>query len=495
VLYFDDRSPETLPSYIVDGITEGLIDQLTGVRALHVISPTGVRGYRGAVPPLDSLRRALKVGTIVSGSVARSGATVRATVRLTDVATGLELSNATIETEWTERFVLEDRIADQVDFALRRRIGAEIDMRERRAGTRSIEAWEAAQRANDAVRREAELVVSVRGESKRLYYEADSLYLRALQLDPQWNYARIKRGIMALRLWYHPDPPISAEDRNVPADLPAPARRALWNAKAIRLANEVLERDRRSAEALSLRGAARYGLMVATPRGDTLAPVIEADLRAALAIRPDDASAWITLSFLQSERAKFLDAAASAEHAFEADPFFQQRQVIYTAFWAYLWSERFAEADRWCKMGVTHYPTAPLFAECELTLVGWTGKSAADAAVAWGMIDRLERGSAADPLRQTWGYRRLLVAAVLARAGMADSARHLLDRVRATPVEVRGSTRLPEAYVYLLLGQRDSAIARLDALVRGAPHRRMFYLNYPWMRGLRGDPRVERLAR
>ena len=90
------------------------------------------------------------------------------------------------------------------------------------------------------------------------------------------------------------------------------------------------------------------------------------------------------------------------------------------------------------------------------------------------MIDGIERSSVAEPLRQTWGYRRLFVAAVLARAGMADSARHVLDRVRATPVEVRGSTALPEAYVYLLLGQRDSAVARLDALMRAAPQRRMY---------------------
>ena len=234
------------------------------------------------------------------------GATVRATVRLTDVATGVDLSTATIETQWTERFVLEDRIADQVGFALRRSIGAEIDMRERRAGTKSIEAWEAAQRANDVVRREADLVVSAIGESKRLYREADSLFLRAIELDPGWSYAKIKRGSLALRLWFHPDPPIGREDRNVPTDLSAPARKALWNAKAISLANEVLRSDPGSAEALSLRRASRYGLMLATPRGDTLAPVIEADLRAALAIRPDDANAWITLSLLQTERARFL---------------------------------------------------------------------------------------------------------------------------------------------------------------------------------------------
>ena len=73
VLYFDDRSPDGNLRYLADGLTEGLIYELGQVRALSVISRYGVAPYRNANVTPDSVARSLDVGTLVEGTVAKSG--------------------------------------------------------------------------------------------------------------------------------------------------------------------------------------------------------------------------------------------------------------------------------------------------------------------------------------------------------------------------------------------------------------------------------------
>jgi tetratricopeptide (TPR) repeat protein len=228
---------------------------------------------------------------------------------------------------------------------------------------------------------------------------------------------------------------------------------------------------------------------------DTLAAFIDRDLQAAVSLRPDNASAWRTRALFLSEQARFAEAVGAADRAFDADPFLQQSSVISTAFWAALWAEHFDDARKWCRLGRNHYPNYPaliLFAECDLTLMGWTG-SGGDVARAWQMVDSIEHVPspvAQSMLRATWGYRRLLVAAILARAKMGDSARAVLRRVQAAAPSERGLTTTPEAHVYALLGERDSAVARLGELLTAAPQRRTFFLGLPWVKSLRDDPRL-----
>src|SRR2546427_2544490 len=69
VLYFTDDSPDSSLGYLADGLTEGLIDQLSQVRTLDVISRNGVLPFRNSVLPPDSIARAVGAGTLVEGSL------------------------------------------------------------------------------------------------------------------------------------------------------------------------------------------------------------------------------------------------------------------------------------------------------------------------------------------------------------------------------------------------------------------------------------------
>ncbi|HEY6807450.1 MAG TPA: serine/threonine-protein kinase, partial [Gemmatimonadales bacterium] len=84
VLYFDDRSPDRSLGYLADGLTEELIHQLSAVSALQVVSRNGVAPFRHLTVGTDSIRRALNVGTIVDGTLAPAGDSLRLTVSMVD---------------------------------------------------------------------------------------------------------------------------------------------------------------------------------------------------------------------------------------------------------------------------------------------------------------------------------------------------------------------------------------------------------------------------
>jgi TolB-like protein len=497
VLYFDDLSPETVPEYVVDGITEDLIDHLGGVRVLHVISPNGVRRFRGNRLPLDSVRAALNVGTVVSGSVTRSGNTVRVNVRLVDATSGQQLYSQQLEQPWMELFALKDKLADQVAFWLRQRLGEEIAVRERRASTKSQAAWEMAQRAGDA-RRKATAAGMLRNdpEAPRLLLGADSLYARAEQLDPSWLHPTIARAQLAITLSLSAPFSPRIRDSIEYVQMDPVQRRRIWLERSVALASDALRRDARSADALAIRGEAQHLLMAIGAAGsDTLGPTIERDLKAAVDIRPDLASAWATLAELALFQGRYTDAALAAERAYETDAFFRATRVMSTAFVSSLRAERFDDARKWCRMGLDRNPGDPRFTECELTLLGTVGRSAEDAAAGWQLIDRIEREDTDGLLEPTWGYRRLMVAAILARSGARDSARRVLAGVQATPPAKRGFTGLFEANVLLLLNDREGGLTRLTELLRSAPEYRTQIATLPYFRSLHGDRRFESLVR
>jgi TolB-like protein len=133
--------------YLADGITEALIHELSEVPQLHVVSKSGVNPYRNASVAPDSIGRALKVGTLVQGSVAGSGDRLRVSVSLINASNAEEIGSKTLERPRTEIFALQDDVAREVSLFLRERLGQEIKVQEVRVGTRNPQAWEQLQQA------------------------------------------------------------------------------------------------------------------------------------------------------------------------------------------------------------------------------------------------------------------------------------------------------------------------------------------------------------
>jgi len=499
VLYMNSTTPDVLPEYVADGITEDLIDQLGGVDALHVISPDGVRQFRNSSPPVDSIQRSLKVGTIVSGSIRRSGNTLRATVRLTDAKTGQQIESWTQDQPWTELFTLQDLLAQQVQFWLRQRIGEVIALRRNRAATRSVPSWEAVQLASREVRRAVQAAATRGDTSVRLFLRADSLYARASELDPGWTLPLVRRGNLALLALAarSPVPPNAADSVRYQA-MPIPERSRLWIERARELATQALAKDPGDALALALLGQADLSLASATPDlRDSLLASAERNLRTALEERPDNAPTWSALAELLVQRGRYGDAATAARNAIEADAWFEVRRVLATAFSASLAAEQFEDARKWCRLGLSYYPGDPRFTECNLRILGSSAQSRAAVPDAWAEVAQIEAADSLRRLDATWGYRRLMVAAILAQSGLQDSARAVMEVVtRQQPEIAEQPSRPAEAYLHLLLGDRDAAVQTLVDYLRALPPGSgTQILMHPWFVTVRDDPRLASLSR
>src|SRR5204862_8024630 len=97
VLYFDDLSQKKELAYLADGFTEALIDALSQVPSLSVLSKSAVAAYRNPGIPRDSVSRALSVGTLVQGRVEERGDRYQGMVRLIEGASGADYNRASFE--------------------------------------------------------------------------------------------------------------------------------------------------------------------------------------------------------------------------------------------------------------------------------------------------------------------------------------------------------------------------------------------------------------
>lgn len=481
VLYFDDHTPGGGLGYLASGLTEMLVHELSQVEALDVVPRNGVKPFRDHPVPFDSLVAQLRVGSVVEGSVQRSGDSVRVTVQLIDANSQAHLESRVIVHPVSELFALEDTLAGEVSGFLRRRLGREVRRVETRAETRSDRAlallFQAEEVRDDARRLGGERDPVDAGSAGPLLARADSLLALASAADPAWARPVLARGWVAL-------------DRAILRGDPAPLAAALARAE------EVLAREPRSAVALELRGAALFTRVVMARRGETVEPTLdgaERSLRAAVAAEPSLATAWSRLAQLLRLRGRLAEADLAARRALAEDAYLDDADdVLHQLFSSALMRTSLREAGALCGEGARRFPADWRFHECRLTLMREDRAAPPDPALAWRLVAELQRldpptraraeGRAYSPV-----YRQAVAASVLARAGRNDSARAVLTRARrevGSDPELRLSLAYDEAYVRLLLGERGEALRLLDELVRARPALRPFLARDPLFRGL-----------
>ena len=107
VLPFENATGGADAEYLVDGITDSLIDSLWRVRKLRVMARGTVFGYKGRPMDARAVGRELKVDAVLTGSVMRSGERVRIAVRLIHAATGRNLWTNSYERELRDGLALQ----------------------------------------------------------------------------------------------------------------------------------------------------------------------------------------------------------------------------------------------------------------------------------------------------------------------------------------------------------------------------------------------------
>ncbi|HEX7880986.1 MAG TPA: serine/threonine-protein kinase, partial [Candidatus Eisenbacteria bacterium] len=119
VLPFVSRGRDEEDEYFADGLADELMSVLARIRGLRVAARTSTFSFRGKDATIAEIGRALNVGTILEGSIRKSGPRMRISVQLVNVADGYHLWTETYDRTLEDIFAVQDEIAQAVVKELR----------------------------------------------------------------------------------------------------------------------------------------------------------------------------------------------------------------------------------------------------------------------------------------------------------------------------------------------------------------------------------------
>ena len=109
VLPFRNVSADPANDYFSDGLTIELIDALTKVEQLRVVSWNSASRFRGKAGSLQELRDQLQAGSVVDGTVRKYGDRLRITAQLIDTNSGQTIWSDTYERQAKDIFQVQER--------------------------------------------------------------------------------------------------------------------------------------------------------------------------------------------------------------------------------------------------------------------------------------------------------------------------------------------------------------------------------------------------
>ena len=130
VLPFADMSPGRDQDYLCEGLADELINALTRIDGLRVAARTASFQFRDAGADVHAIGQQLGVGTLLEGSVRKSGDRLRVTVQLIEVATGYHRWSQRFDRALDDVFAIQDEIAESVANSL---CGSMLSQREKLA--------------------------------------------------------------------------------------------------------------------------------------------------------------------------------------------------------------------------------------------------------------------------------------------------------------------------------------------------------------------------
>jgi TolB-like protein/Tfp pilus assembly protein PilF len=295
VLPFTDMSAAKDQDWFCDGIAEEILNALSQLKGLRVAARGSAFSFKGKGEDLNSIGEKLNVGTILEGSVRRSGDRVRITAQLSDVKDGFQLWSERYDREMKDIFDVQDEIAKAIAARLKVTFSATADGRLVPKATENVEAYETYLRGR--------AMLFKRGKYIK---EALEQFQNVVEMDP--GYALAWAGIAdvhSLMGYYGLVSPKDARPR------------------ALLAANRAIESDPGSAEA-----HASLAVVEVLYNGDLNAS--EREFKRALELNPRDTQArcWYAFFYLLWARGRFEAAVDEARNALDSDPLSSYAQSI-----------------------------------------------------------------------------------------------------------------------------------------------------------------------
>jgi TolB-like protein len=175
VLPFDNLSSDPEQEYFADGVTEEILNTLSGVRDLRVIGRASSFQFKGRNEDLRVIATALDVEHVLEGSVRKAGDQVRISAQLSNARSGQQLWSEMYERKLDDVFAIQEEIARSVANALQIKLGVG-DIGRVPGMTRDVAAYD-------------EYLRSIPLNLDRSYSAAIAHLQRAVALDPSFSVA------------------------------------------------------------------------------------------------------------------------------------------------------------------------------------------------------------------------------------------------------------------------------------------------------------------
>jgi len=193
VLPLINISPDPENEYICDGLAEELINGLTQIAGLRVVSRSSSFQCKGTTPDVREVGRRLGASLLVHGSLRRSGSSLRLTMQLSQTGDGYQVWSQRFDAQVTDLFALQDELTAAVLEKLRAQLSARFPGLEAARRMPSSEAYDLYLQGRFAFNQETP------GEFKR----ALDLFRRAATADAAFELAWIGIAETHMRLdWY-----------------------------------------------------------------------------------------------------------------------------------------------------------------------------------------------------------------------------------------------------------------------------------------------------
>jgi TolB-like protein/tetratricopeptide (TPR) repeat protein len=203
VLPFENFSDDKENAFFADGIQDDILTNLSKIGDLKVISRTSVMPYRRKEKSVREIGKALGVSAILEGSVQKSQNRVRVNVQLINALNDEHIWSEMYDRDLTDVFAIQTDLAKKITQELRAKLSPTEKEQMTRKPTENGEAYLAFVQAHN-FQREVEDIAKLK--------QAEQLYERALQLDP--NFALACASLSRLQSWiYHTYEP-TAERRD-----------------------------------------------------------------------------------------------------------------------------------------------------------------------------------------------------------------------------------------------------------------------------------------
>jgi serine/threonine-protein kinase len=193
VLPLINMSPDPENEYICDGLSEELIDGLTQIPTLRVVSRSSSFQFKGASSDVREIGLRLGAKLLVQGSLRRSGESLRLNMQLSEADEGFQIWSQRFDAQVHDLFALQDELTAAVLERLREQLGTRLPDLEAERHMPTAEAYDLYLQARFAFNR----------ETPADFREALDLFQRSAAADPNFAPAFVGIAETHMRLdWY-----------------------------------------------------------------------------------------------------------------------------------------------------------------------------------------------------------------------------------------------------------------------------------------------------